>query len=62
MSTPRSQNQLPPRPSLGHLKYQARSLRKAYQQGEAEAAQRLRRQVPRFRDSNPDEVRALEPT
>ena len=62
MSTPTSQYQLPPRPNLDHLKYQARSLRKVFQQGNADAAERFRRHVPRFRDAQADEVRATGPT
>lgn len=55
MPTPGSQ-QLPARPNLAHLKQQARVLRKAFQQGDAESISRLRTHVPRFADIHVDDI------
>ena len=61
MPTQDSQHQLPPRPNLDHLKYQARDLLKAFEQGNSDSEERFRRHVPRFRVPS-EHVRALEPT
>ncbi|MBT7594792.1 MAG: hypothetical protein HN559_07765, partial [Gemmatimonadetes bacterium] len=50
MPTPDPQQQLPSRPNLDHLKYQAQDLRKAFQQGDAAASGRLRAHVSRLTD------------
>ena len=48
--------QLPPDPSLDHLKYQAKDLRKAHAARELAAAQRLREFHPRLRDLSDEEI------
>ena len=55
MPTPDVQ-QLPPRPNLAHLKQQARVLRKALGQGDAESMARLRTHVPRLADVDVDDI------
>ena len=42
---------LPPNPSLEHLKSQAKNLHKAYQQGEADAFDRIRSFYPKLQDA-----------
>ncbi|MBT3345369.1 MAG: hypothetical protein HN712_14620 [Gemmatimonadetes bacterium] len=54
MPTPDAQHQLPSRPSLDHLKYQARDLRKAFQKGDAAAIERLCSHIPRLADVGED--------
>lgn len=52
MPTPDAQRQLPSRPNLRHLRLQARDLRTAVSNGDAEAAERLRQHVPRLQDAD----------
>ena len=47
---------LPPRPSLEHLKNQAKALLKAHQAGDAEVCLRLRDGLPRFSSSSEDDI------
>ena len=47
---------LPPRPSLEHLKNQAKALLKAHQAGDAEVCLRLRDGLPRFSRSSEDDI------
>ncbi len=47
---------LPPNPSLDHLKYQAKDLRKAHAARDVGAAQRLREFHPRFRQASDEEI------
>lgn len=47
---------LPPNPSLDHLKYQAKDLRKAHAACDFAAAQRLREFHPKFRHASDDEI------
>ena len=64
MPTLDAQRHLPPRPSLKHLRLQARRLRVAFREGDAEAVERLRQHVARLQeapaDDLPDEVTTSE--
>jgi ankyrin repeat protein/uncharacterized glyoxalase superfamily protein PhnB len=53
-----STKQLPSRPSLDHLKHQAKDLLQAFQAGSPEAIQRIKTSHPEFANATEEEIRA----
>src|SRR5580658_4412418 len=49
---------LPSRPSLDHLKHQAKDLLQAFQAGSPEAIQRIKTSHPEFANATEEEIRA----